>query len=88
VNLQIVRGDATPEEIAAIVAVLTARARRAAAARTRAAGTPAGGPWRGRATATGSARTARAAAWADRSRRLRAPLVHGQDAWRTSARPG
>jgi len=29
--LQVVRGDATPEEIAALVAVLTARARAAAA---------------------------------------------------------
>ncbi|MER7543670.1 acyl-CoA carboxylase subunit epsilon [Actinomadura sp.] len=32
-HLRIVRGDATPEEIAALVAVLTARARAAAAAR-------------------------------------------------------
>ncbi|MQA95992.1 MAG: acyl-CoA carboxylase subunit epsilon [Streptosporangiales bacterium] len=31
--LQVVRGDPTPEEIAALVAVLTARARAAAAAR-------------------------------------------------------
>lgn len=31
--LQVVRGDATPEEIAALVAVLTARARAAEAAR-------------------------------------------------------
>ena len=31
-NLQIVRGDATPEEIAALVVVLSARARQAAAA--------------------------------------------------------
>ncbi|GLW67624.1 hypothetical protein Arub01_58670 [Actinomadura rubrobrunea] len=30
--LQVVRGDATPEEVAALVAVLTARARAAAAA--------------------------------------------------------
>ena len=32
--LQVVRGDATPEEIAALVAVLTARARPATAARS------------------------------------------------------
>ncbi|GAA1542291.1 hypothetical protein GCM10009678_25980 [Actinomadura kijaniata] len=32
--LQIVRGDPTPEEVAALVAVLTARARTAAAARS------------------------------------------------------
>ncbi|GAA4606885.1 hypothetical protein GCM10023195_25470 [Actinoallomurus liliacearum] len=32
--LQVVRGDATPEEIAALVAVLTARARAASAVRT------------------------------------------------------
>jgi hypothetical protein len=30
-TLKVIRGDATPEEIAALVAVLTARARRAAA---------------------------------------------------------
>jgi hypothetical protein len=80
VNLQIVRGDATPEEIAALVAVLTARARRAAAARTHAAESPVAGSWR--------RRTARTAVWADRSRGLRAPLTHGPGAWRSSARPG
>jgi acyl-CoA carboxylase epsilon subunit len=86
VNLQIVRGDASPEEIAALVAVLTARARRVAAAEARAAGAGGAaersasgpGPWRG---------TGRRAAWADRSRGLRAPLTHGHGAWRASARP-
>ncbi len=78
-NLQIVRGDATPEEIAALVTVLSTRAARAAAARTGAAASPAAGSWRRRAT--------RAPAWADRSRMLRAPLTHGPGAWRSSARP-
>jgi hypothetical protein len=84
VNLQIVRGDATPEEIAALVAVLTAHAARAGrtavAARPGTAESSAAGSWR--------RRTARTAAWADRSRGLRAPLPHGPGAWRSSARPG
>ncbi|RSN46620.1 acyl-CoA carboxylase subunit epsilon, partial [Actinomadura sp. WAC 06369] len=37
--LQVVRGDPTPEEIAALVAVLTARVAAAAAAATRAVST-------------------------------------------------
>jgi hypothetical protein len=84
VNLKIVRGDATPEEIAALVAVLTARARRAAAARGRADAA---------ATSAGSVpgrpgRPARIGGWADRSRGLRAPLDHGPGAWRASGRSG
>jgi hypothetical protein len=87
VNLQIVRGDATPEEIAALVAVLTARAGRAGrAARAAATGTGAGEPPTGAADSW-RRRTARTAAWADRSRGMRAPLTHGPGAWRSSARP-
>lgn len=71
-NLAIVRGNATPEEIAALVAVLTARARRAAAAQAAHQRRTAG-------------RTR--AAWADRSRGLRTPLPHGPGAWRASGRP-
>jgi hypothetical protein len=91
VNLQIVRGDATPEEIAVLVAVLTARARRAAAARDRAdaAAAAADGSVPGRPGRPGRrARAARIGGWADRSRGLRAPLDHGPGAWRASGRPG
>ncbi|HEU5156334.1 MAG TPA: acyl-CoA carboxylase subunit epsilon [Streptosporangiaceae bacterium] len=91
-NLQIVRGDATPEEIAALVAVLTARARRAAVARGSPGEQAAGSSWRGGAAAVragvgGSARP-RATTWADRSRGLRVPIAPGPGAWRASARPG
>jgi hypothetical protein len=82
-GLRVVRGDATPEEIAALVAVVTARARRAAAARDRAAG-PAG--FRGSA-GSGGGGTGHPSAWADRSRAMRTPLPHGPGAWRAAARP-
>ncbi|TDE22030.1 acyl-CoA carboxylase subunit epsilon [Actinomadura sp. 6K520] len=75
--LQIVRGDPGPAEIAALVAVLTARARAAAAARD------GGGP------GAGGARPSR---WSDRSRLVRAAPAHdlrprGAGAWRASALP-
>ncbi|XRQ05744.1 acyl-CoA carboxylase subunit epsilon [Actinomadura welshii] len=74
--LQIVRGDPGPAEIAALVAVLTARARAAAAARD-------GGPG-----ATG----ARPSRWSDRSRLVRGSFAgdlrpRGAGAWRASALP-
>ncbi|WP_407921551.1 acyl-CoA carboxylase subunit epsilon [Actinomadura soli] len=74
--LQVVRGDAGPEEIAALVAVLTARARAAAAARD---GEAAGG-------------ATRPSRWADRSRLVREtfaaqPRPRGPGAWRASALP-
>ncbi|MBX9389749.1 acyl-CoA carboxylase subunit epsilon, partial [Streptomonospora nanhaiensis] len=46
--LRVVRGDPTPEEVAALVAVLTARASAARAARGAAEGAPYSG-WRDRA---------------------------------------
>ncbi len=69
--LRIVNGDASPEEIAALVTVLTARASAAAAAGTapvRTAPVP-------------------RSAWADHSHRLRTPLPHGPGAWCRSALP-
>jgi hypothetical protein len=71
--LRVVRGDAAPEEIAALVAVLAAVT--AARARQAAAAARDGGPARS------------VSAWADRSRGLRTPLPHGAGAWRASARP-
>lgn len=75
--LQIVRGDPGPEEIAALVAVLTARAAAAAAARD------------GGAADAGKARPSR---WADRSRLVRGTFAgdlepRGPGAWRASALP-
>ncbi|MFI0447778.1 acyl-CoA carboxylase subunit epsilon [Actinomadura sp. 6N118] len=74
--LQVVRGEPTAEEIAALVAVLTARAQAAAAARAR-------------AEERGTGRTSR---WADRSRQLSGPVAEGlrprgPGAWRASAFP-
>ncbi|MFG2002502.1 acyl-CoA carboxylase subunit epsilon [Spirillospora sp. NPDC048911] len=74
--LQVVKGEPTAEEIAALVAVLTARAQAAAVARARAAEGGAG----------------RASRWADRSRQLRGPGTEafrerGPGAWRASALP-
>ena len=72
--LRVVRGDASPEEIAALVAVLMARSGAASAASV------AGAPHRPRRPPL--------SAWADRSRQLRRPLHPGPGAWRRSALPG
>jgi hypothetical protein len=71
--LRVVRGDATPEEIAALVAVLVARSGRSGRD--------------GVGAARRSARPA-PGAWSDRSRQLRRPLHPGPGAWRRSALPG
>jgi hypothetical protein len=74
--LRVIRGDATPEEIAALVAALFASAASAASgsASPAAAGAPGGRPAR--------------SAWSDRSRLVRAPVHPGPGAWRRSALPG
>jgi hypothetical protein len=77
--LRVVRGDPSPEEVAALVAVLTARARAAAASRAAAS----------RAGAGAGAAPSR---WADRSRLVRAALAgaprpRGPGAWRASGLP-
>ncbi|MER6814713.1 acyl-CoA carboxylase subunit epsilon [Actinomadura nitritigenes] len=64
--LQVVRGDPSPEEVAALVAVLTARARAAAAARD--GGEPRTSRWADRtrlvrATAAGGLRPRGPGAW-------------------------
>ncbi len=74
--LRVVRGDATAEETAALVATLALT--RAAAAR--------------QAGALAAARRGRADArarsgWCDRSRLLRQALPHGPGSWRASALP-
>jgi len=70
--LNVVRGEATTEETAALVAALAIShatgAARHAAARARASS---------RVTS----------AWCDRSRLVRGQLAHGQGAWRASALP-
>jgi acyl-CoA carboxylase epsilon subunit len=79
--LRVVRGDATADEVAAIVAVLMARqaarerAARAAAAPALARGAHIGG------------RTVRSS-WRDRSSLLRSPVTPGPGGWRASALPG
>ncbi|WP_017595030.1 acyl-CoA carboxylase epsilon subunit [Nocardiopsis potens] len=55
-RLSIVRGDASPEEVAALVAVVAARARAAEAARAAAPAGQAGSAWR--RSARGPRRTA------------------------------
>lgn len=70
--LRVVRGDATHEEVAALVAVIAAKTAAAAAA----------------AQAVAAARSRSVSRWADRPALLRRPLSHGPGAWRASARPG
>jgi acyl-CoA carboxylase epsilon subunit len=74
--LTVVRGQPTDAEMAAVVAVLAARAAAARAIAARAAVADQQAP----------ARTARSA-WSDRSRQLRQPLIAGPGAWRASALP-
>ena len=71
--LTVIGGDASPDEIAALVAAL---AERAAAARSAAAALAAR-----RATRPGPG-------WSDRSALLRKPLRHGPGAWQASGRSG
>jgi hypothetical protein len=69
--LRVVRGDATPEEIASLVAALSAlAAARASAAR-----------------AAAPARPRPVSAWSDRSRQLRPPVRPAPGGWRRSALP-
>ncbi len=71
--LRVVRGNGTPEELAALVAVLSTRSASSSA--------NAGDE------DTGSAeREADPSRWADRAAGLRAPLSPGPGAWRTSLR--
>ncbi len=72
--LRVVRGDATAEETAALVAVLVL-ARAAAARQARADA--------GRGQANGHARSG----WSDKSRLSQRPLPHGPGGWRASALP-
>jgi hypothetical protein len=73
--LRVIRGDATPEEIAAIVAVLLSR---------RAGLDPADPDRAGHRDAA----PRRVSTWADRPRLLRRALHPGPGAWRRSALPG
>jgi Acyl-CoA carboxylase epsilon subunit len=77
--LRVVRGDATAEEVAAVVAVLMARQ----AARERAARAAAPAQVRGPV----GGRTVRSS-WCDRSSLLRGPVTPGPGGWRASALPG
>jgi spermidine/putrescine-binding protein len=91
----VVKGDASPAEIAALVAVLTAR-QAAAEARQATARAKAVNPrfrprWRGSnrgSTAPAPGEVAGGSGWSDRSALLRTPLSHGPGAWRASGRPG
>jgi len=72
--LRVIRGDATPEEIAAVVAALLSRAAASHAPPPSDADAPPPRP--------------APSAWSDRSRLLRRPVHPGPDAWRRSALPG
>ncbi len=84
--LRIVRGGATDEDIAAILAVLAARSPggRTAAIGRSAGARPTGSPRSGRADQGGSPRST----WADPASRLRHPRYPGPHAWRRSGQPG
>jgi Acyl-CoA carboxylase epsilon subunit len=73
--LRVIRGDATPEEIAALVAILMSR---------RTAGFDLAGV--DRAAVDGP--RPRPSTWSDPSRLLRRPPQPGPGAWRRSALPG
>ncbi|MEV4294911.1 acyl-CoA carboxylase epsilon subunit [Microbispora rosea] len=70
--LSIVRGDATPEETAALVAALAARAAAQAAAGVARPAAPRSSPEN----------------WRNPAHRLRVGLPHGQGAWRGAFFPG
>jgi hypothetical protein len=69
--LQVVKGEPTPEELAALVAVVSARAAAAATA----------------SAATAAIEADRASDWASYWRNVRQPLQHGPGRWRASAHP-
>jgi hypothetical protein len=71
--LRVVRGDASPEEIAALVATLTALATRTAVAAARAAASAEPQPT--------------APNWNSRARLLRSPVHPAAGGWRRSALP-
>jgi Acyl-CoA carboxylase epsilon subunit len=76
--LQVVRGDATPEEIAALIGTLSALATaRVNTAREITA----------RANAAAAARPGPVPGWTDRSRLLRTPVHPSPGGWRRSALP-
>jgi hypothetical protein len=72
--LQVVKGEPTPEELAALVAVVSARAAASAAAGASASAAAANEP-------------ERASDWASYWRNVRQPLQHGPGRWRASAHP-
>jgi hypothetical protein len=76
--LQVVKGEPTPEELAALVAVVSARAAARAAA-SAAAGAS--------ASAAAANEPERASDWASYWRNVRQPLQHGPGRWRASAHP-
>jgi len=71
--LHVIRGDASTEEVAAVLAVLAARRVAAEAAEA--------------ATTAREARGQAGSGWSDRSRRVRAPMFPGPGGWRRSALP-
>ncbi|MFC7589955.1 acyl-CoA carboxylase subunit epsilon [Nonomuraea antimicrobica] len=70
-HLHIVRGDPTPEEIAALTAVLAARAATRTTARAETETSP----------------IPRSQTWRNPARAMRKPVVPGKSAWRMSALP-
>jgi Acyl-CoA carboxylase epsilon subunit len=77
--LRVIRGDATEEEIAALLAVLVARTVASAGLAASSAAGLSGAP--GGSDASGGSTSA----WSDRSAGLRRPLSAGPGAWRASA---
>jgi hypothetical protein len=69
--LQVVKGEPTPEELAALVAVVSARAAAGASA----------------SDAAAANEPERASDWASYWRNVRQPLQHGPGRWRASAHP-
>jgi hypothetical protein len=72
-HLQVVRGNPTPEEVAALVTVLSALAARGGAERA--------------AQAATTRRTAVRSLWARPARNIWPPLAPSPDAWRASGFP-
>ena len=73
--LHVIRGDASTEEVAAVLAVLAARRLAVETAAT------AGTAW------AAEARGPAPSGWSDRSRRVRAPVFPSPGGWRRSALP-
>ncbi|MBT0767992.1 acyl-CoA carboxylase subunit epsilon [Kineosporia sp. J2-2] len=80
--LRVVRGNPTPEELAALLAVMTAV--RAAGSADPGSGGPGSGSGGPGSRQVGSSGVGSGSAWNDRAALVRRPVAHGAGVWRAS----